>query len=155
RRLLLAATVFVAGLGGVFSDQASANTLTANFTFLNTAPNASGGSITFTLNGDKTIAATLTSTVGQIFSFGFNSNSTLSLLAFSPSLPGGFDTNGLPDYKSGFSCNNPCGTNSISWTIAGSFASVFDVLNGPPNGPPSFDFVMVAGDEFSTWNANA
>src|SRR5262245_2426310 len=114
KRLVVAATIFAASIGAVVSDPARANTLTANFTFLNEQPNASGGNITFDLNANGTIKATLTSTVGDIFSFGFNSDKNFldKTAIFPPSIPL-FDTNGLPDYKSGFTCNGSCLTNSI------------------------------------------
>lgn len=97
-------------------------------------PVASQGTVTFTLNGDGTIGASLTVTNGfNILGFGFDSlASDLPESNFSPTAPdnafGWADAFGL--HPSGFACS-ACGTTE-TWTIGnpGDYTSVWQVLNG-------------------------
>jgi hypothetical protein len=136
-------------------SSADADALVGNFTVDNGNPSASGGQVTFSLNGDGTIAASLSTTLaGSIIGFGFDSiDLDLSESSFSPTVPnnanGWSDSYGL--HNSGFSCP-ACGATE-SWTIgtSGDFTSVFQTLGG---GNATFDFLLVDsnGDQ---WAAEA
>lgn len=138
----------------VLSVGAFADSVTGNFTLdqnLNTVP--SQGSVTFTLNADGTIAASLNITNGNnILGFGFNSLAVnLPESNFSPTQPdntfGWLDAFG--NQPSGFLCTL-CGTTE-SWTIDGSYSSVFDVLNGGSQSLVTFFLFDSAGNQ---WGAN-
>jgi hypothetical protein len=129
RGVLLILFVCVVSLG------AFADSVTGNFNLdqnLNTVP--SQGSVTFTLNGDGTIAASLTITNGlNILGFGFDSLAVnLPESNFSPTQPdnafGWLDAFGY--HPSGFACS-ACGTFE-TWTIGnpGDYTSVLQALNG-------------------------
>jgi hypothetical protein len=96
-------------------------------------PIASQGSVTFTLNGDGTISAVLTSYNSAILGFGFESVSyNLPESGFAPTPPsnpyGWSDAFGA--HPSGFLCNL-CGFTE-SWTIGnpGDFSSAWQALGG-------------------------
>ena len=119
----------------LLSIGALADTVTANFNLdASLNPVASQGTVTFTLNGDGTIAATVSITNGtNIVGFGYNSLAVNLLESnFSPTLPG--NASGWADsfgyHPSGFFCPT-CG-NTESFTIGnpGDFVSVFGVLDG-------------------------
>ena len=139
----------------LLSVGAFADSVTAQFNLdqnLNMVP--SQGSVTFTLEGDGTIFASLTVTNGaNILGFGFNSAATnLPESNFSPVTPdnndGWSDAFGLQ--PSGFFCS-ACGPTE-TWTIDGSYSSVFDVLNGPP-GQSLVDFFLLDSNG-QQWGAN-
>jgi hypothetical protein len=133
---------------------AFADSVTGNFTIdvnLNTVP--SQGSVTFTLNGDGSIAASLTVTNGlNILGFGFNSAiGDLPESNFSPTQPdnpfGWVDAFGTQ--PSGFLCTL-CGPTE-TWQIDGSYNSVFDVLDGDGQSLVDFFLLDSAGNQ---WGAN-
>ncbi len=135
---------------GAFADSVTAQfDLNSNLQIV-----PSQGSITFTLQGNGTIDASLTITNGfNILGFGFNSaTADLPESNFSPVVPdnndGWIDAFGYQ--PSGFFCS-ACGTTE-TWTIDGSYTSVYDVLNGPP-GQSTVDFFLLdsAGGQ---WGAN-
>jgi hypothetical protein len=117
--------------------------LFANFdldTSLN--PITSQGQVTFTLNGDGTIAASLVTFFDDILGFGFNSAAVnIPESAFSPTTPDNTEgwLEGFGYQPSGFACST-CGL-AESWTIDGDYASVFDVLNGGSS-QSSVDFFL-------------
>jgi hypothetical protein len=94
---------------------------------------ASQGQVTFTLNGNGTIAASLVSYNSNIVGFGFDSvNLNLAESGFSPTAvdnPYGW-TNSFGLHRSGILCRS-CGLTE-SWTIgdAGDFSSVLQALGG-------------------------
>ena len=127
--------VFLALCLCLLSVGAFADSVTGQFTLdqnLNTVP--SQGFVTFTLEANGTIDASLTITNGlNIVGFGFNSAAVdLPESNFSPTQPdnpdGWFSAFGFQ--PSGFFCSQ-CGTTE-TWTIDGNYSSVFDVLDGPP-----------------------
>ena len=128
----------------LLSVGALADSVTGNFTIdvnFNMVP--SQGSVTFTLNPDGSIAATLTVTNGaNILGFGFNSaTADLPESGFSPTQPdnpfGWGDAFGTQ--PSGFLCTQ-CGPTE-TWTIDGNYSSVFDVLDG--DGQSTVDFFLL------------
>lgn len=146
---LAAACVALIGAVPAFADS-----VTGDFTTLGGQAVSSGGSVTFTLNADGSIAATLTTLGPAIYGFAFDSpQGVLHESDFTPVEPnnhnGWFGMYG--DYNSGFLCVH-CG-NAESWTIghAGDFSSVRDVLGG---GRASFDFYLVDASN-GEWAANA
>ena len=133
---------------------AFADSVTGDFTIdvnMNTVP--SQGSVTFTLNGDGSIAASLTVTNGMnILGFGFNSLAiNLPESNFSPTQPdnpfGWVDNFG--SQPSGFLCT-ACGPTE-TWTIDGTYSSVFDVLDGGGQSTVTFFLLDSAGNQ---WGAN-
>ncbi len=139
----------------LLSVVAFADSVTGQFTIdqnLNTVP--SQGSVTFTLQGDGTIFASLTVTNGaNILGFGFNSATfNLPESNFSPVQPdnpfGWSDVFGTQ--PSGFFCS-ACGATE-TWTIDGNYSSVFDVLDGPP-GQSLVDFFLLDSNG-QQWGAN-
>jgi hypothetical protein len=121
-----------------------ADSLVGNFN-LDTSldPIPSQGQVTFTLNGDGTISASLVTYNYAILGFGFDSvESNIAESGFSPTTPdypnvGWFDAFG--SQNSGFYCST-CGF-AESWTIgsAGEFTSVWQALGG---GNASVDFFL-------------
>jgi hypothetical protein len=129
----------------LLSVGAFADSVTGQFTIdVNGNPVASQGFVTFTLEMNGTIDASLTITNGaNILGFGFNSaTANLPESNFSPTQPdnpdGWIDNFGYQ--PSGFFCSQ-CGTTE-TWTIDGSYSSVLDVLNGPP-GQSTVDFFLL------------
>lgn len=113
------------------------------------SPVASQGEVTFTLNADGSIAATLTTDFNNILGFGFNSSvADLPESDFSPTTPDNPD--GWDDpfgyHASGFACNS-CGM-SESWTIDGDYSSVDDVLDGGSNATVDFFLYDSAGNQY-------
>jgi hypothetical protein len=138
----------------LLSVGAFADSVTAQFTLdqnLNTVP--SQGSVTFTLVGGN-IDASLTITNGaNIVGFGFNSLAVnLPESSFSPVQPANPDgwTDAFGYQPSGFYCPS-CGTTE-TWTIDGSYSSVYDVLNGG-SGQSSVDFFLYDSNG-NQWGAN-
>lgn len=138
----------VAGLAGaMLVAAAQADSVSGNFLHENGSPSAtSGGSVTFTLNGDGTIAASLTSLDGGIIGFGFDSvNPNLPESGFPPGQPanpyGWLGSYGY--FPSGFLASTPYPA-SMTWTIGnpGDYSSVSQVLGGPNL---SWDFYMFSG----------
>jgi hypothetical protein len=141
RQTLLALLVFFFAV-----SVSSADSISGDFT-LNTWSNtiASQGEVTFTLNGNGTIAASLVTYFNSIVGFGFNS------VAYD--LPeSGFSTQPYQEYgstdqfgtqPSGFQCNT-CGF-SESWTIGnpGDYTSVLQALGG--GSQSSVDFFLWNG----------
>jgi hypothetical protein len=152
----LAVFVSLCGLasGIISAAPARADMLTADFTIDNGSPSASGGEITFVLNGDGTISADLISTLAGAFEgFGFDSvEPNLTESNFAPTTPdnpfGWIDLYG--GHASGFACSS-CGT-SETWTVGtpGEFTSVFQALGGN-NASTDFYLLSQTGDE---WGAN-
>ena len=139
----------------LLSVGAFADSVTGQFTIdVNGNPVLSQGSVTFTLNMDGSIAASLTITNGAtIIGFGFNSLAVnISESNFSPTQPDNPDgwTDAFGYQPSGFYCSQ-CGTTE-TWTIDGSYSSVYDVLNGPP-GQSSVDFFLYDSNG-NQWGAN-
>jgi hypothetical protein len=141
--------------GIISAAPARADLLTADFTIDNGNPSASGGEITFVLNGDGTISADLISTLAGAFQgFGFDSvGVNLPESNFAPTTPD--NTYGWSDFygyhASGFYCSS-CGT-SETWTIGtpGEFTSVFQALGGN-NASTDFFLYSQNGDQ---WGADA
>lgn len=138
----------------LFSVGAFADSVTGDFTIdVNGNPVTSQGFVTFTLNPDGSIAASLTVTNGaNILGFGFNSlTADLPESNFSPTQPdnpfGWSDAFGLQ--PSGFFCSQ-CGPHE-TWTIDGNYSSVFDVLNG--GSQSTVDFFLLDSNG-SQWGAN-
>ena len=133
----------VAALGLALAATAHADSVAGNFMLANWSPSSSsGGSVTFTLAADGTIAATL-SAVNGIFGFGFASPgvSDLPESNFAPTAPDDpFEWQEIyGTQKSGFLCSQ-CGSFE-SWTIgtAGEFTSVLQALGGTNS---QFDFFL-------------
>ena len=146
---LAAACVALIGAVPAFADS-----VTGDFTTLDGQAVSSGGSVTFTLNADGTIAASLTTLGPAIFGFAFDSpQDLLHESGFTPVEPnnhnGWFGMYG--DFNTGFLCAD-C-TNTESWTIghAGDFTSVRDVLGG---GRASVDFYLMDANN-GQWAADA
>jgi hypothetical protein len=133
-----------ATLGTGVVSAAHADMLTGHFTILNGAVVPSGGTVTFSLNGDGTIAASLVDTAGtNIEGFGFDSVAfNLPESNFAPTPPdndfGWSDMYGVQ--PSGFLCSS-CGT-SETWTIGnpGDYSSVFQAVGGATS---THDFFML------------
>ena len=131
--IVMAAAVLVAR-PDVIILPAHADTVSANFTILGTSTVPSDGTITLTLNGDGTIAASLSvlSGRGPIIAFGIDTKTTFSQsnFSFAP-----HDTNIWGNFygqdNTAFNCTTDCGF-SESWTIgtASQFTSVLQALNG-------------------------
>ena len=139
----------------LLSVGAFADSVTGQFTLdqnLNTVP--SQGFVTFTLNMDGSIAASLTITNGAtIIGFGFNSLAVdISESNFSPTQPDNPDgwSDAFGYQPSGFYCSQ-CGTTE-TWTIDGSYSSVYDVLNGG-SGQSLVDFFLYDSNG-NQWGAN-
>ena len=139
----------------LLSVGAFADSVTGQFTIdQNGNPVPSQGFVTFTLQSNGTIDASLTITNGAtIIGFGFNSLAVnISESNFSPTQPSNPDgwTDAFGYQPSGFYCPS-CGTTE-TWTIDGSYSSVYDVLNGPP-GQSSVDFFLYDSNG-NQWGAN-
>jgi hypothetical protein len=126
---LLAVLLFFVAVSVAFADS-----IVGDFN-LDTSLNmiASQGQVTFTLNGNGTIAASLVTYNNSIIGFGFDSVLVnLPESGFSPTAPdnpfGWSDAFGL--HESGFYCTT-CGF-AESWTIGnpGDFSSVLQALGG-------------------------
>ncbi|MBZ5647541.1 MAG: PEP-CTERM sorting domain-containing protein [Acidobacteriia bacterium] len=135
---------------------AAADTIVGNFNLdASLNPVASQGTVTFTLNGDGTIAATVTITNGaNIWGFGYDSVVVdLPESNFSPTPPenasGWFDPFGY-NY-SGFYCPACGATESFIIGNSGDFASVFGALGG---GYSSVDFYLLDSNG-NDWGGNA
>jgi hypothetical protein len=138
----------------LLSVGAFADSVTAQFNIdVNGNPVTSQGFVTFTLESNGTIDASLTITNGAtIIGFGFNSlTANLPESNFSPTQPdnpyGWSDAFGLQ--PSGFYCSQ-CGTTE-TWTIDGNYSSVMDVLNG--DGQSTVDFFLFDSN-FNQWGGN-
>jgi hypothetical protein len=113
-----------------------------------------GGEVTFNLNADGTIAASLISYYEPIYGFGFDSITNLPESNFSPKTPTSTsrwsDTWG--NQMSGFYISSTIPAGVIEkWTIgqAGEFTSVFDALDGGLSTHPFFldgPYALYAGD---------
>lgn len=139
----------------LLSVGAFADSVTGQFTIdVNGNPVTSQGFVTFTLESNGTIDASLTITNGaNILGFGFNSlTGNLPESNFSPTQPdnpfGWSDAFGLQ--PSGFFCSQ-CGTTE-TWTIDGNYSSVFDVLNG--DGQSTVDFFLLDSNG-NQWGGDA
>ena len=132
RQILLVLSLSLAAVSVSFADSVSGN---FNLdTSLSAVP--SQGEVTFTLNANGTIAASLMTYYNTIYGFGFNSAVTdlpESNFTTTPDNPVGWiDSFGFQ--PSGFGCyvTNVCGFDE-SWTIGnpGDYTSVLQALNGP------------------------
>ncbi len=139
----------------LLSVGAFADSVTGYFTIpLSGPPVASQGYVTFTLDSvTHAIDASLTITNGaNIVGFGFNSLavdiSESNFLPTQPVNPDGW-SDGFGYQPSGFYCPT-CGTTE-TWTIDGSYSSVYDVLNG--GSQSSVDFFLYDSNG-SQWGAN-
>ena len=136
----------------LLSVGAFADSVTGQFTIGTGGTVASQGSVTFTLVGGN-IDASLTITNGaNILGFGFNSlTPDLPESNFSPTQPDNPDgwTDAFGYQPSGFYCSQ-CGTTE-TWTINGSYSSVYDVLNG--GSQSSVDFFLYDSNG-QQWGAN-
>ena len=140
----------------LLSVGAFADSVTGDFTIdVNGNPVVSQGSVTFTLQTNGTIDASLTITNGAtIVGFGFNSAAVdIAESNFSPTLPANMSgwSDAFGYQPSGFYCPS-CGTTE-TWTIDGSYSSVYDVLNGG-SGQSSVDFFLYDSNG-NQWGANA
>jgi hypothetical protein len=137
----------------LLSVGAFADSVTGQFTIGTGGTVASQGSVTFTLVGGN-IDASLTITNGaNIVGFGFNSLAVnLPESSFSPVQPANPDgwTDAFGYQPSGFYCPS-CGTTE-TWTIDGSYSSVYDVLNGG-SGQSLVDFFLYDSNG-NQWGAN-
>lgn len=136
-----------------------ADSLTADFTVRNGHPSPSGGRVTFTLNPDGTIAASLVSYGLPILGFGLDSESfDLPQSNFFPTQPQytGNWTDMYGNQRTGFFCPL-CGTFE-SWTVGmpGEFTSVWQTLGG---GFSQYDFFFLdqccGGQWVNQWAGNA
>jgi len=133
-----------------------ADTLTSDFNInISGNPVASEGQVTFTLNPDGTIAASLVDYTSNIVGFGFDSvviNSPLPESNFSPAAPD--NPYGWNDFfgthNSGFLASSTFGT-SETWTIGnpGDFTSVLGALGGGQATHPFFLYDNKAGFEWA------
>ena len=145
----------VAALGLALAAAAHADAVTGHFDVVNgDASSTSGGTVTFTLAADGTIAATLDAANG-IFGFGFASpgSGNLAESNFMPTTPDNtFGWTALYGTQlSGFICGD-CGSLE-SWTIgtAGEFTSVWQALGGADS---LYDFYLL-DQNFDQWGGNA
>jgi hypothetical protein len=134
------------------ATSAHADSLFGDFTIAYggaTVPSA--GHVTFDLNANGTIAATLTSFNGGIVGFGFDSIGRLpeSDFSVSPGNTAGWGS-GFGQHMSGFYIGTS--PTSVSWTIgnAGMFSSVWQALEGTGS---NYDFYL--GTNRGSWAANA
>lgn len=141
----------------LLSVGAFADSVTGQFTIdVNGNPVTSQGFVTFTLETNGTIDASLTITNGAtIVGFGFNSlTPNLPESNFSPTQPsnpdGWSDAFGLQ--PSGFYCPT-CGTTE-TWTIDGNYSSVFDVLNGGSQSSVAFFLYDSNGNQWGAQTAS-
>jgi hypothetical protein len=141
-------------LGLSMAGACRADAIFGDFTILNGVASASGGHVSFTLNPDGTIAASLVSFGASIIGFGFDSVPiNLPESGFAPTAPdnpfGWVDMYGYQ--HSGFLCNS-CGL-SESWTIGnpGDFTSVLQALGG---GTSTYAFFLI-DSQFQEWAAGA
>jgi hypothetical protein len=136
----------------LLSVGAFADSVTAQFTIGTGGTVASQGSVTFTLVGGN-IDASLTITNGaNIVGFGFNSlTADLPESNFSPTQPSNPDgwSDAFGSQPSGFFCGS-CGKTE-TWTIDGSYSSVYDVLNGGSQSTVDFFLFDSNGQQ---WGAN-
>jgi hypothetical protein len=114
-------------------------------------PITSQGQVTFTLNGNGTIAASLMTYYNSILGFGFNSLAVdLPESGFAPIAPdnteGWIDSFGYQ--PSGFLCTG-CGF-AESWIIGnpGDYTSVWQVLDGGAQSSVAFFVYDEAGDQY-------
>jgi hypothetical protein len=136
-----AALVALLFAGLVTLPSAHADVLVADFNIKEGNPSASGGQVTFTLNGDGTIAGSASSTSGPIAALGFDS---ATQFGFGLSSSGYGDTSTLNIYGFQLSAAANFGVptaTSLNWTIGipGEFTSVFQALGG---GHSTYDFYM-------------
>ena len=137
--------------GLVTLSSAHADVLVAEFNIMEGIPSASGGQVTFTLNGDGTIAGSVSSTSGPIAALGFDS---ATQFGFGLSSSGYGDTSTLNIYGFQLSAAANFGVptaTSLNWTIGipGEFTSVFQALGG---GNSTYDFYMFTD---GNWAGNA
>ncbi|MGB8770618.1 MAG: PEP-CTERM sorting domain-containing protein [Candidatus Korobacteraceae bacterium] len=141
----------------LFSVAAFADSVRGDFTIDSSGGTvASQGYVTFTLEGNGTIDASLTITNGAtIVGFGFNSaTADLPESNFAPVQPANADgwIDAFGYQPSGFYCPS-CGTTE-TWTIEGGpYSSVYNVLNGPP-GQSTVDFFLYDSNG-QQWGAQA
>jgi PEP-CTERM motif len=134
---------------------AHADVLVEDFTIENGRPSAPGGEVTFELDSDGAISASVVSTLAGVFEgFAFDSAGGLPQSNFAPAAPdvtGTFIDN-YGAHQSGFLCFLGCGT-SETWTIGtpGEFTSVWQALGG---GAASTDFYLLDLNH-NQWGANA
>ena len=138
----------------LLSVGAFADSVTGQFTIdVNGNPVTSQGFVTFTLESNGTIDASLTITNGaKILGFGFNSlTGDLPETNFSPTQPDNPDgwSDAFGSQPSGFLCT-ACGTTE-TWTIDGNYSSVFDVLDGGNQSTVDFFLLDSNGNQ---WGAN-
>jgi PEP-CTERM motif len=147
RTLSLIVTLIVFAVGASFADSL------IGYLDLDTSLNTISpvGQVIFTLNGDGTIAASLTSYgPNTILGFGFNSVATLSESGFTPTVPdnpfGWSDAFGLQ--PSGFLCT-ACGLTE-SWDIGnpGDYTSVWQALGGGSQSSVDFFLLDSAGGQY-------
>ena len=147
RQILLVLSLSLAAVSVSFADAVSGN---FNLdTSLSSVP--SQGEVTFTLNGDGTIAASLMTYYNTIVGFGFNSLAVdLPESNFAPTTPdnpyGWGDSFG--SQPSGFLCS-ACGFDE-SWTIGnvGDYTSVSQVLNGGSQSTVAFFLYDSTGSQY-------
>ena len=149
RHIAFALAGCLALVGACQADQIS-----GDFTILNGALSPSGGLVTFTLNGDGTISASMVSYGDAVQGFSFDSVlSDLPESNFSPTaVDNAFGWSDMYGAQlSGFYCS-ACGLTE-TWTIGttGEFSSVFDALAGGNSTYPLF-FYNSNGDQ---WAADA
>lgn len=152
KRLIVAAVLCLAVVAPVHAD-----VITEDFDILNGALSPSGGTITFSLNLDGTISATLHS-ISNVYGFAFDSIATnLPESNFSPWIPtymsGWIDMYGY--HPTGFACfpGYSCDvTTDWYWTIGtpGQFTSVLEALGG---GHAQYPFFLLNDD--GQWAAGA
>ncbi len=140
----------------MFSVTAFADYVHANFNLdpsLNVVP--AQGWVTFVLNADGTISATVAVTNGfNIRGFAYNSSTTLFESNFSPAEPdnkSGF-ADGFGGQASGFYCPGCSSTESFTIGNPGDFTSVFGALNGGSYSTVDFFLQDSNGDQ---WGAQA
>jgi hypothetical protein len=152
RKIVTLAVAIAASVSALFTTPASADVLVGDFNVLNGNPSATAGQITFTLNGNGTIAASLVSYVGTIYGFGFDSATHYTSFGF---VGGTAQDTSWGDYygthRSGFYSN---GLTSVTWTfgVAGQFTSVYQAITGTN---ASYDFMITGGAPGGDYGANA
>jgi hypothetical protein len=141
-------------LGLSVAGTCHADAIFGDFTILNGAASPSGGHVSFTLNPNGTISASLVSFGASIVGFGFDSVAiNLPESGFAPTAPdnpfGWIDMYGYQ--HSGFACST-CGL-SESWIIGnpGDFTSVLQALGG---GTSTYAFFLI-DSQFQQWAAGA